>query len=193
MNPNYSIKETIALIKSDFNCYLKGEWTLRRIIWYSITTFFKGYGWVVLLRFAQCRCPIISFAAKVLKSHYSHKYCIDIPSCIQVGKAFNICNGYCIVIHGRTVIGDNVSVSQFVNIGSTNGQFAEIGNNVYIGPMTCIVGGVKIGNNVTIGASSVVVKDIPDNATVAGNPARILNFDNPGRKIGVNKRNEIKK
>lgn len=49
--------------------------------------------------------------------------------------------------------------------------------------MTCIVENVHIGNNVTIGAGSVVTKDIPDNATVAGVPARVLNYNNPGRYV----------
>ena len=43
---------------------------------------------------------------------------------------------------------------------------------------------MKIGNNVTIGAGSVVTKDIPDNATAAGNYAKVLNFNQPGRYIG---------
>jgi serine O-acetyltransferase len=47
----------------------------------------------------------------------------------------------------------------------------------------CIVENVIIGNNVTIGAGSVVTKDIPENATVAGNYAKVLNYDNPGRYI----------
>ena len=38
-------------------------------------------------------------------------------------------------------------------------------------------------NNVTIGAGSVVVKDLPDYATVAGVPAKVLNYNNPGRYI----------
>jgi serine O-acetyltransferase len=38
------------------------------------------------------------------------------------------------------------------------------------------LGPVKIGNNVTIGAGAVVVKDIPDNCVVAGNPAKIIKF-----------------
>lgn len=59
-----------------------------------------------------------------------------------------------------------------------------IGDNVYIGPNTCIVENVTIGNNVTIGAGSVVTKDIPDNATAAGNYAKVLNFNNPGRYVG---------
>jgi serine O-acetyltransferase len=37
-----------------------------------------------------------------------------------------------------------------------------------------IVGGVTIGNNVTIGAGAVVVKDVPDNCLVVGNPMRII-------------------
>ncbi len=48
----------------------------------------------------------------------------------------------------------------------------------------CIVENVKIGNRVTIGAGAVVTKDIPDDATVAGVPAKVLNFKMPGRYIG---------
>ena len=49
--------------------------------------------------------------------------------------------------------------------------------------MLCIVEDVKIGSNVTIGAGSIVTKDIPDNATVAGNYAKVLNYRNPGRFV----------
>ena len=37
-----------------------------------------------------------------------------------------------------------------------------------------VIGGIRIGDNVTIGAGAVVVKDVPDNAIVAGNPARLI-------------------
>lgn len=50
---------------------------------------------------------------------------------------------------------------------------ATIGNSVYIGPGVKIVGRINIGNNVAIGANAVVTKDIPDNAVVAGVPAKI--------------------
>ena len=43
-------------------------------------------------------------------------------------------------------------------------------------------GGVKIGNNVIIGAGSVVVKDVPDNCVVAGNPAKIIKNNNPTKE-----------
>ena len=49
-----------------------------------------------------------------------------------------------------------------------------IGDNCYISAGVTIIGPVKIGNNVIIGAGSVVVKDIPDNAIVAGVPAKVI-------------------
>ena len=45
-----------------------------------------------------------------------------------------------------------------------------------------MIGGIRIGNNVTIAAGAVVVKDIPDNATVEDVPAKIIYFNHPGEK-----------
>ena len=50
--------------------------------------------------------------------------------------------------------------------------------------MTCgchvaIIGDITVGNNVTIGAGAVVVKDVPDNAVVVGNPARVIKYKDP--------------
>ena len=51
-----------------------------------------------------------------------------------------------------------------------------IGNDVWIGMNTCILSGVRVGNGVVIGSGSVVTKDVPDYAIVAGNPARVLKY-----------------
>ena len=47
----------------------------------------------------------------------------------------------------------------------------------------CIVENIHIGNNATIGAGAIVVKDVPDDSTVAGNPARVISMKTPGRFI----------
>ena len=52
----------------------------------------------------------------------------------------------------------------------------KIGDRVSIGTSATILGGVKIGKNAIIGAGSVVTKDVPENAVVAGNPAKILRY-----------------
>ncbi len=49
--------------------------------------------------------------------------------------------------------------------------------NVTCGCHVAIIGDITIGNNVTIGAGAVVVKDVPDNAAVVGNPARIIKYN----------------
>ena len=87
------------------------------------------------------------------------------------------------VVNGGTIIGNNVNLSQFLNIGTNHDTPAIIGDNVYIGPQVSIIEDVRIGNNSTIGAGAVVTKDVPENATAAGVPAKVLNLNNPGRYI----------
>lgn len=70
-----------------------------------------------------------------------------------------------------------------MNIGTNYKTPAIIGDNVYIGPNAALVEDVKIGSNSTIGAGAVVTKDVPENATVAGVPAKVLNYNNPGRFV----------
>ena len=113
----------------------------------------------------------------------SHQLLIEIPLKTDIGFGLYIGHPRCIVINEGTKIGNNVNLSQFLSIGTNNATPAVIGNNVYIGPMCCIVEDVHIGDNVTIGAGAVVVKDVEDNATVAGVPAHVLNYDNPGRFV----------
>ena len=111
------------------------------------------------------------------------RYQISMPSSTLIGYGFYIGHGMCITINGGTIIGNNVNVSQGMTIGTAMKAPAIVGNNAYIGPNTCLVEAVVVGSNSTIGAGSVVTKDVPENATVAGSPAKILNYDNPGRLI----------
>jgi acetyltransferase-like isoleucine patch superfamily enzyme len=58
----------------------------------------------------------------------------------------------------------------------------EVGSNVWIGYGACILRGVRVGDNAIVGANSVVTKDVPANAVVAGIPARVIRMrDAPER------------
>lgn len=110
---------------------------------------------------------------------------IEIPYTARIGKNLFLAHGQAlVVIHGAT-IGDNCVLRQSTTIGIkryADGTFSAcpvIGNNVEIGSNVCIIGDIRIGNNVKIGAGSVVVKNIPDNSIVVGNPARVLRQAQP--------------
>jgi serine O-acetyltransferase len=98
----------------------------------------------------------------------------------------NTCGpGLCLPHYGTIVIspsaklGENCKLHVCVNIGLKNGKAPAIGNNVYIGPGAKLFGGISIGDNVVIGANAVVNRDVPDNVSVAGVPARIIGESEP--------------
>jgi putative colanic acid biosynthesis acetyltransferase WcaB len=101
---------------------------------------------------------------------------IDIPCTTSIGPGLQIYHGHALVVNGQAVIGRNCVLRQCTTIGNAikGGECPTIGDNVNIGANVCIIGSVKIGNNVIIGAGSIVIKDIPDNCVVAGNPSRII-------------------
>lgn len=96
------------------------------------------------------------------------------PNCIGPGL-YLLHPGYRMI--GPFVrIGKNCTILPMVLIGKKHPGpcSVTIGDNCYIGVGVTILGPVTIGNNVTIAAGAVVAKDVPDNVTVAGVPAKII-------------------
>jgi maltose O-acetyltransferase len=74
--------------------------------------------------------------------------------------------------HGLTLISATHDPITYANQSGP----ITIGDNVWIGINVTIVGPVKIGNNAVIGAGALVIRDVPDNAIVAGVPARVIRY-----------------
>ncbi|MCF0178477.1 MAG: serine acetyltransferase [Bacteroidales bacterium] len=136
----------------------------------------ESFQLIFWLRLAQHKNPLHGLA-RFVYWFLSSKHQVHLSRHSKIGYAFKISHLTPMVINWKTEFGDNCTVFQFCSIGSSTGGAAKIGNNVYIGPHTSIVGEVQIGDNVTIGAGAVVTKDIPSNATVAGVPAKIISME----------------
>lgn len=122
-------------------------------------------------------CQLDTFMKPIFSKIYSFLAFIrhvDMPLSTRIGYGFYMGHQRCIVINSTTIIGNNVNISQFLNIGSNTSKAAMIADGVYIAPMVCIVGEVVIGSQSIIGAGAVVNKDIPAKCTVAGVPAKVI-------------------
>lgn len=122
------------------------------------------------------KIPVIP---KVIKLFIFLIFNSSIPYECHIGKGSKFgYSGIGVVLHKRTRIGVNCSIGANVTIGGKSPHYdvPVIGNKVYIATGAKILGPINIGNNVIIGANAVVVNDVPDNAVVAGIPAKIIKY-----------------
>ena len=100
---------------------------------------------------------------------------IELRRTTSVGPRLALHHGQGLVVNDRTVIGSGCTLRHSTTIGhkSTDGC-PRIGDRVDIGSNVVVLGAITIGNGAVVGAGSVVVKDVPANAVVAGNPAQVL-------------------
>jgi acetyltransferase-like isoleucine patch superfamily enzyme len=67
-----------------------------------------------------------------------------------------------------------VEVERPIRVQGIYKRDVEVGSNVWIGYGACILRGVRVGDNSIVGTNSVVTRDVPANAVVAGIPARVI-------------------
>jgi acetyltransferase-like isoleucine patch superfamily enzyme len=76
-----------------------------------------------------------------------------------------------------------VEVERPIRLQGIYKRNVRVGHNVWLGYGACILRGVTIGDNAIIGTSAVVTRDVPDNAVVAGVPARVLRMRETPREL----------
>lgn len=173
------LRVILAQLNMDFFSYLFQDWKANRK---------NPKGQLVMLMFRFLQYVNRYLLLKIIFIPYLIFYrffvewvlCIELPRKLIIGRGLTLYHGQALVVNFKTVIGNNCVLRNSVTIGHkklADGSLSKsphIGNNVDIGANACIIGNITIGDNVIIGAGAVVVKDVPANSIVAGNPARII-------------------
>ncbi len=103
---------------------------------------------------------------------------IEIHPAAQIGRRLVIDHGTGIVIGATTIIGDDCLLYQGVTLGGTGKDTGKrhptLGNNVMVGSGAKVLGPFTVGDNARIASNSVVLEEVPPNATVVGVPGRVV-------------------
>jgi serine O-acetyltransferase len=106
---------------------------------------------------------------------------VEIHPGARIGSDFFIDHGSGVVIGETSEIGDRVTLYQGVTLGGTGFQRGKrhptVGDNVTIGSGAKLLGPVEVGHGAKIGANTVVVEDVPAQATVVGNPGHTVKVE----------------
>jgi serine O-acetyltransferase len=127
----------------------------------------------------------LKFLARAISQHARHRTGIEIHPGATIGKRLVIDHGMGIVIGETAEIGDDCLIYHGVTLGGTGKDVGKrhptIGNNVLIGTGAKVLGPINVGDNSRIAANSVVLKDIPEDSTAVGIPARVVRI--AGQKV----------
>ena len=151
---------------------------VKAVFFHKIANFFYVAGFDLLAR-------IISQATRFFTG-------IEIHPGAKIGKNLFIDHGMGVVIGETSEIGKNVTIYHAVTLGgiapsvNSDSQRNEkrhptIGDDVVIGSGAQIIGPVKVGNRSRIAANAVVVNNVPENATMVGIPAKVIQIGNKGK------------
>jgi len=118
--------------------------------------------------------------AHFLQSRVSEVFAVDIHPAVPIGSGVFIDHGTGLVVGETAVIGDDVSILHEVTLGGTGKERGDrhpkVRNGVLLGAGAKVLGNVEIGRDAKVAAGSVVLRDVPPGATVAGVPARIVSW-----------------
>ncbi len=118
---------------------------------------------------------------------------IEIHPGATIGRRLFIDHGMGVVIGETAEIGDNCTLYQGVTLGGTGKERGKrhptLGDNVLVGAGAQVLGNITVGSGSYIGANSVVVKDVPAEATVVGVPGRIVRI--AGEPVALSLHHEL--
>jgi len=135
-----------------------------------------------LRKTASCGNKVLKFYYRLRFRLICRKRGMEISWNTNIGKGLYIGHPYNITINANAVLGENINIHKGVTIGQENRGTRKgtptIGNKVWIGINSTIVGNITIGDDVLIAPNSYVNCNVPPHSIVIGNPCRIIHRDN---------------
>ena len=154
--------------------------------WLEILLLYPGIKAVRSHRLAHwCYRHDLKFLARFISQRSRRRTGIEIHPGAVIGRRLVIDHGMGIVIGETAEIGDDCLIYHGVTLGGTGKDVGKrhptIGNNVLIGTGAKVLGPIKVGDNSRIAANSVVLREIPEDSTAVGIPARVVRI--AGQKV----------
>ena len=154
--------------------------------WLEILLLYPGIKAIRSHRLAHwCYLHDLKFLARAISQRSRRRTGIEIHPGATIGRRLVIDHGMGIVIGETAEIGDDCLIYHGVTLGGTGKDVGKrhptIGNNVLIGTGAKVLGPIKVGDNSRIAANSVVLKEIPEDSTAVGIPARVVRI--AGQKV----------
>jgi serine O-acetyltransferase len=164
-------------LREDIACVFERDPAARTA--FEVITTYPGLHAVMLHRLAHAlwtrgvKWParLVSHLARLLTG-------IEIHPGARIGRRFFIDHGMGVVIGETAVIGDDCTLYHGVTLGGTSWEKGKrhptLGHDVVVGAGAKVLGPIEIGDGARIGSNAVVVKSIPNGATVVGVPGRVV-------------------
>lgn len=154
---------------------------------YSFINLLKGfrsqgfkYMFFKRLRDYYGKKTVVGYISKLFLYKYTYKFGFQIGG--KIGHGFYIGHFGTIVVSENATIGNNCNIAHGVTIGASRRGVLKgaptLGNNVWIGTNSIIVGKITVGNDVLIAPGAYLNFDVPDHSIVIGNPAKIIQKNN---------------
>jgi serine O-acetyltransferase len=166
-----------SLIREDFRNVKENDPALKS----RLELFFNYPGlWALFFyRISHALCKKkIPYLPRLISGFGQFLTIIDIHPAATIGRRVFIDHGVGIVIGETAQVEDDVLIYQQVTLGGVSLEKGKrhptIKNGAILGAGAKILGNIVVGENAKIGANSVVVKNVPDNCTAIGVPARII-------------------
>ena len=166
-----------AMLKEDLACVFQRDPAARSTL--EVATTYPGVHALIAHRLAhrlwqsgwRFSARLLSFLGRTLTN-------VDIHPGATIGRRFFIDHGAGVVIGETAEVGNDVTLYHGVTLGGVTWdkikRHPTLADNVVIGSGAKILGPFTVGKGAKIGSNSVVVKEVPENATVVGIPGRMV-------------------